>query len=143
MVSTEPVSLATTIIMIFPMMYFGIATLTFFLAKMTDPVATWLLRGLFNTYFRVVAVLCAISALAFLHAGKPVVSLGLAAVVMLAIYARRWFVGHMDAEIAARDAGNAEATRRLRRLHVGGIAYNLAQMAAIIASIPSMLGPVA
>ncbi len=136
MVSTDGLSLAATIIMIFPMMYFLIATLTFFLAKMTDPVATWLLRGLFNTYFRVVTVLCAIAALTFLRVGKLGIVLELVVVVALAVFARRWFVGGMDAAIAARDAGDGTAPRRIRRFHVGGIAYNAVQMAIIIASIP-------
>ena len=143
MVSTDGLSLAATIIMIFPMMYFFIATLTFFLARMTDPVATWLLRGLFNTYFHVVAVLCAIAALTFLRVGKFAIVLELATVVALAILARRWFVGGMDAAIAARDAGDASAPRRIRRFHVGGIAYNAVQMAIIIASIPVMFADAA
>lgn len=142
MVSTDGLSLAATIILIFPMMYFFIATLTFFLAKMTDPVATWLLRGLFNTYFRVVAVLCAVGALTFLRAGKPAIVLELTFVVVLAIVARRWFIGRMDAAIAARDGGDPQGPRDLRRLHVGGIAYNLVQLSAIIASIPTMFGQI-
>ncbi len=143
MVSTDGLSLAATIILLFPMMYFFIATLTFFLAKMTDPVATWLLRGLFNVYFRVVAVLCALGALAFLRAGKPLIMAELALVVALAIAARVWFVSRMDAQIAARDAGDLTAPRNLRRLHVGGILYNVVQMALIIASIPTMFAEAA
>lgn len=45
MVSTDGLSLAATIILIFPMIYFACATLTFFLAKMSDPIATRLLGG--------------------------------------------------------------------------------------------------
>ena len=143
MISTDGLSLAATIILIFPMLYFMIATLTFFLAKMSDPTATWLLRGLFNVYFRVVAVLGAIAALAFLRAQKPLVAIGLAAAAGAAILARRWFLSRFDERIAARDAGDPGALRSLRGLHVGGILYNLAQISALVGSINAMFADAA
>ncbi len=143
MVSTDGLSLAATIILMFPMIYFTFATPTFFLAKMSDPVATWLLRGLFSVYFRVVMALGAIGSLAFIRAGKPVVALELAIIVVLAFFAGRFFIQRMDAQITARDAGDPGAAGTLRRLHVGGILYNLTQLGLIIASIPYMFGSTA
>ena len=138
MVSTDGFSLAATIILIFPMIYFAFATLTFFLAKMSDPIATRLLRGLFHVYFRVVVVLCSIGAIAFVRAGKPDVVLGLVMIVALAFLVGRFFVRQLDAQILARDAGDPRATRSLRRIHVGGLLYNLVQLGVIMASVPHM-----
>jgi hypothetical protein len=42
----------------------------------------------------------------------------------------------MDAELSARDAGDADAVRRLRRLHWGGMLCNAIQLVAIVGSIP-------
>jgi hypothetical protein len=42
----------------------------------------------------------------------------------------------MDAQLRARDAGDADAARRLRRLHWGGMLSNAVQLVAIVASIP-------
>ena len=42
----------------------------------------------------------------------------------------------MDAQLSARDAGDADAVRRLRRLHWGGMLCNAIQLVAIVASIP-------
>ena len=134
--SANEAALAALILLLFPMLYFLIASLTFFLAKLQDPVVTRLLRGLFHTYFTAVGVLGAIGTLAFLLAGRPMVATALAAIAALAVAARGWFLHHVDAWIRARDAGNAEAVRRLRRLHLGGIAYNAVQLAVLVLSIP-------
>ena len=39
-------TLLAIVILLFPMLYFLIASLAFFLRKMSDPVVTWMLRGL-------------------------------------------------------------------------------------------------
>jgi hypothetical protein len=42
----------------------------------------------------------------------------------------------LDAELVARDAGDADAVRKLRRLHWGGMLCNAVQLVAIVAAIP-------
>jgi hypothetical protein len=134
--STDGFSLAATIILIFPMLYFLVASPTFLLARLEDPVVTWLLRGLFSFHFRAVSIACLIGAVAFAMAGRPVVAVAIALIAGLAVYARRWFLLRLDAQMHARDAGDAEAVRNLRRLHWGGMAYNAAQFGVIVAGIP-------
>jgi hypothetical protein len=134
--TADSLSLATIIILLFPMMYFFLASLTFFLRTMSDPVVTWLLRGLFDTYFLALAACGALGVLAFLAAGRPGIAAGLALVGGVALGARRWFLGRLDAAITGRDTGDAAAPERLRRLHVGGIFYNAVQASLAIASIP-------
>ena len=135
--------LLVTVILLFPMFYFAIVSLTFFLRRFDDPTVTWMLRGLFSLYFRVVEGCCWLAAAVFALAGRPAPVLGLAILLGCTIAARRWFLGHMDSELRARDAGDARATGRLRRLHVGGILYNATQGAAVIAAIPMLLAPAA
>jgi hypothetical protein len=133
--TTNGFALLATIILMFPMLYFLVASPTFLLRPLSDPVVTWMLRGLFNVYFLVVSVTCGIATMAFLLAGRPLVAIGTGAVAALAIAARRWFVSRMDAELRVRDAGDATAVRRLRRLHVAGMAYNAVQFAVIVGSV--------
>ncbi len=137
MTATE-LALASTILLLFPMLYFAIASLTFFLAKLRDPVVTRLLRGLFNTYFGAVMVLASVGALAFLAARRVEVTAVLGLTAALAFLARGWFLARLDAQIRARDAGDADAVRALRRLHLGGIGYNAVQLAMLVASIPRL-----
>ncbi len=134
--SANEAALAALILLLFPMLYFLIASLTFFLAKLQDPVVTRLLRGLFQTYFTAVGVLGALGALAFALSGRGIGAAALALLAALAVTARGWFLRHLDTWIRARDAGDPMAVRRLRRLHLGGIAYNAVQFAGIVASIP-------
>ncbi|MCX7324142.1 MAG: hypothetical protein NTZ14_06825 [Hyphomicrobiales bacterium] len=101
-------------------------------------MATRLLRGLFHVCFRVVVVLCSVGAVAFARAGKPDVAIGLVLIVAMALLVGRFFVRQLDAQIAASDASDPQATRSPRRLHVGGLLYNLVQLGAIIASVPHM-----
>jgi hypothetical protein len=134
--STDGFSLAATIILLFPMLYFLVASPTFLLAKFEDPVVTWLLRGMFSFHFRAVSVVCLIGVVAFAMAGRPVVAIGIGLIAALAVFARTWFLQQMDAQLSARDAGDADAVRRLRRLHWGGMAYNATQFGAVVAGIP-------
>jgi hypothetical protein len=42
----------------------------------------------------------------------------------------------MDAELRARDAGDRDAVRRLRRLHWVGMVCNVLQLALVVLSVP-------
>lgn len=117
------------------MIYFFFTSFTFLLAKFSDPVVTWLLRGLFNTYFLAVVGCSAAGLLAFLLAERPGIAAGTALVAVAAIGARRWFLRRLDTQIRARDAGDVHAVRQLRRLHVGGMLYNGVQSVIVLASI--------
>jgi hypothetical protein len=133
--TAESYALAATVVLLLPMLYFLFASITFLLAKLSDPVATWLLRGLFATYFAAVLASSAIGILAFVAAGRPGIAAGIGVAGGVAIGARRWFLRQLDARFRARDAGDAAAVRQLRRLHLGGMAYNAVQCGVIIASI--------
>jgi hypothetical protein len=133
--TADGLSLAATIILILPMMYCFVATPTFLLRPLSDPVVTWLLRGVFNVGFWLVDLFGAASAVAFLAAGRPPVTVALGLLASLAVLVRHWLLRRMDADLGARDAGDPKAVRRLRRLHWGGMAYNAAQLAAVVANI--------
>lgn len=133
-------ALAATILLLFPMLYFLIASLTFFLAKLRDPVVTRMLRGLFATCFAAFALLGGLAALAFLASGALPAALTLGLAAALAAQARSWFLRRIDQAVRARDSGEPDAVGRLRRLHLAGMGYNAAQLALFVASIPRMLG---
>jgi len=129
-------SLATTIIFLLPMFYFLIASPTFLLAKLEDPVVTWLLRGLFNMHFVLITIAGSLGTFAFLLASRLLIAAGLGVTVAVGLQARQWFLGRFDSQIRARDAGDAGAVRELRRLHWRGMAYNAGQFALILSGIP-------
>ena len=141
MMTPDPVILAATVILLLPMGYLLLAAPAFLLVRLDIPPVTTLLRGMFATYFIVLAVAAAVGALAYAAEGRFAIASGAALICALAITARPWFLARMDAELALRDAGDPQAVRRLRRLHWGGMAFNAMQCLAIVGSIPFITGP--
>jgi hypothetical protein len=131
----DPVVLFATVILLVPMGYFLLAAPAFLLVKLDIPPVTQLMRGMFSVYFRILAIAGVIATLAFALEGR-LAAIGIAVIAAFAVSARRWFLRRMDAELSARDAGDADAVRKLRRLHWGGMLCNAVQLVAIVAAIP-------
>ncbi len=134
----EPIALFAAVILLLPMGYFLLQSPAFLLVRLENPTVLRLLRGMFNVYFIVLAVAGAVGALSFASAGRPVTAGAIALIMAFAILARRWFLAHIDAEIGARNAGDPDASRRLRRLHWGGMLCNAVQFAVVVAEIPNL-----
>jgi hypothetical protein len=132
----DPIVLFASVILLLPMAYFFLQAPAFLLVKLDNPTVTRLLRGMFSVYFLVVAVTGAIGTLSFAVAGRPAFAVGIALIMAFAVLARRWFLEHMDADLGARDAGDPDAVRRLRRLHWAGMLCNALQFAIVLAGIP-------
>ncbi len=137
----DPVVLAATVILLFPMGFFLMSAPAFLLVKLDIPQVTQLLRGLFSAYFLMVSIAGAVGTIAFALTGRLLFAIGIGLIAAFAIWARRWFLRHMDAELTARDAGDPGAVRRLRRLHWGGMLCNAVQLVAILASLPYAAAP--
>ena len=132
----DNVALFATIILLLPMIYFLLAAPAFLLVKLDIQEVARLLRGMFSAYFLMMIIAGTIGAVAFALTGRLGSAIGISLLAAFAVWARRWFIRHMDAELRARDAGDADAPRRLRRLHWGGMLCNAVQLVAIMASLP-------
>ncbi|QPF93651.1 hypothetical protein [Bradyrhizobium commune] len=132
----DAVAVAALVILLFPMGYFLLASPAFLLVKLDIPPVTQLLRGMFNIQFRMIGATGVLATVAFLVAGRPLFAIGIGLIASLAIWGRGWFMKRMDDQLSARDAGDADAVRRLRRLHWSGMLCNAALVAALVASIP-------
>jgi len=129
-------ALAAFIILLLPMLYFFMTSPTFLLVKLDIPQVSRMLRGHFSGYFLILSVAGAIGTVAFTVAGRPLIAIVIGMIAAFAVWARRWFLQEWDAQLDARDAGDAGAVRRLRRLHWGGMLCNAIQLAVIVGSIP-------
>jgi hypothetical protein len=132
----DPVLLFATVILLLPMGYCLLAAPAFLLVRLDIPPVTMLLRGLFNSYFLVLAIAGVIGTIAFAVEGRLAGAVGVGFIAAFAVVVRRWFLRRMDADLNARDAGDPDAVRRLRRLHWGGMLYNAVGLVAIVGSIP-------
>jgi hypothetical protein len=133
------VPLYATIMLMFSMIYFLLAAPAFLLVRLDIQPVAQLLRAMFNGYFLMVITAGVIATLAFAVAGRLVFAIGVGLIAAFAVSARRWFLRQMDAELSARDAGDADAARRLRRLHWGGMLCNAVQLVAVVGSIPYIM----
>jgi hypothetical protein len=132
----DGIALAAVVILLFPMGYFLLAAPAFLLVKLDIPQVAQLLRGMFNAHFLMVSIAGAIGTVAFVVAGRPAFALVMALIAAFAFWARPWFLQQWDAQVGARDAGDADAVRRLRRMHWGGMLTNAVQVVAVVAAIP-------
>ena len=132
----EFIAFYATVILLFPMAYFLLAAPTFLLVRLDIQPVALLLRGLFNAYFIMMTIAGAIGTVAYAMTGRLVFAIAVGLLVAFAVSARRWFLRKMDVQLSARDAGDADAPRRLRRLHWGGMLCNAVQLVAIMASLP-------
>jgi hypothetical protein len=134
--SPDGAALAAIVILIFPMGYFFLASPAFLLVKLDIPPVTQLLRGMFNAHFLMTSVAGVVGTVVFAVTGRPVFAIGIGVIAAYAIWSRRWFLRQWDVQLSARDAGDADAVRRLRRLHWSGMLSNAIQLFAIVGSIP-------
>jgi hypothetical protein len=130
----DNVALFATIILLLPMIYFLLAAPAFLLVRLDIPSVAQLLRAMFNGYFLTLAIAGAVGTIAVAVAGRLVLAIGIGLVAAFAASSRRWFLRRMDARLA----GDADAVRRLRRLHWGGMLSNAIQLAAVVACIPNI-----
>ena len=134
--TSNAAALAASIILLFPMGYFFLASPAFLFVKLDIPQVTQLLRGMINIQFVMMSIAGAIGTLAFALAGHPAFAVATGLVAALAIAGRRRFLGQMDAQLNARDSGDREAVRRLRRLHWAGMLCNAVLLIAFVGSLP-------
>jgi hypothetical protein len=131
----DNVALFAAIILLLPMIYFLLAAPAFLLVRLDIPPVALLLRAMFNGYFLTLTSAGVIGMIAVAVAGRLVLAIGIGLIAAFAASLRRWFLQQMDARLSERDEGNADAVRRLRRLHWGGMLSNAVQLAAVVASI--------
>ena len=132
----DNVALFATIILLLPMVYLLLAAPAFLLVKLDIRPVAQLLRAMFNGYFLTLAVAGVIGTIAVVADGRLLLAMGIGLITAVAVSSRRWFLEQMDAGLSDRDAGDADAARRLRRLHWGGMLSNAVQLAIVVACIP-------
>ena len=118
------------------MIYFLLAAPAFLLVRLDIKPVAQLLRAMFSGYFLTLSIAGAVGAMAVAAEGRLVLAIGIGLVTAVAASSRRWFLRQMDAGISERTAGDADAARRLRRLHWGGMLSNAIQLAVIVPCIP-------
>lgn len=128
-----PVALAllATVFLLISMGFFALGSLPLLVLKHDTPLDARFIRGLFAVYYAAVKVTGAAAAIAYAFAQKPDFALGMAGVVALAFTLRRTIVTRMDQLRATMTATDAAGITRFRRLHIGGMLFNVIQLGTV------------
>jgi pterin-4a-carbinolamine dehydratase len=130
---------ATIVILLVWMGFFMLGSLPLMILKHDTPLDARFIRGLFDVYYKAVMVVAALGVIAHALVHRPVITLVMAGVGVIAMVSRRVVLVHMDRLRATMTATDAASIRSFRRWHVLGMALNVAQLLAICASLPFVL----
>lgn len=124
-------ALFSTVLALVCMGYFMLGSLPLLVLEHDTPLDSRFIRGMFNLYYKALPVLAAFGAVSYALARQPWFAAGMATILGLTLVARRIVLGAMDAVRANLTASDAEAIARFRRIHMGGMALNAAQLLAL------------
>ena len=127
------------VIVLFSLLYFLCASIPFLFVRLDVPEVARLFRGLFNAYFRMVAVTGFVASTIFAISGRPAFMAGTLLLAAGALAMRRWTLQRIDAQQEAFQTGDNAAMRRLRMVHWGGMLANIAVVALVIGSVRYIL----
>jgi hypothetical protein len=130
---------AITIVLL-PMFYLLLAAPAFLLVRLNVTPVARLLRGMFNSYFIVLALAGAVGLVAVATAGRLGLVVCFALLTALAMASRHLFLQRAQFGID-QDTIDDEIARRLRRLHWSGMLSNAALLAAVLLCIPYLVTP--
>ena len=125
------VAMSSTVALLMWMGFYFMGSLSLLILKHDTPLDARFIRGLFDVYYRAVMVTAALGTVGYALSDRPVIALVMLGLAGLVGFCRRWIVGLMDSVRIAILAGDASAIPRFRRLHVGGMMLNAAQLAVI------------
>jgi hypothetical protein len=128
-------ALFSTVLALVCMGYFMLGSLPLLVLEHDTPLDANFIRGMFNLYYRALPVIAGFAAVSFALAGKPGFAAGMVLILAITLVARRVVLQALDAARASITPENAQAIARFRRVHIGGMALNAAQLVALGVSL--------
>ena len=125
------VALIATVGLLITMGFFMLGSLPLLVLKHDTPLDARFIRGLFHYYYRALTVTATVATAGYGFAGKPVFSLGMCAILALSLLMHRAVVSRMDRVRGEMTATDKLAIARFRRLHIGGMLFNVVQLGTV------------
>ncbi len=125
-------ALVPTILLLMSLGFFVLGSTPLLILKHDTAMDSRVIRQVFNYCYGLVAVIAVVACAGVAFSGRAGMAAGLATIAILAFTARRWVLARMDALRTTMHDGDAQAVRRFRGLHVGAIAFNAAQLVAVV-----------
>jgi hypothetical protein len=133
------VPLYAMIVVLFSLIYFGLASIPFLFVPLDNPDVSRLFRGLFSVYFRMVGFTALPAMAAFAASGRMALAAGMLLLSATAFVLRRWMLQRIDVQQSAWRSGDARAMRRLRWIHWSSMLGNLLVIVGVASGVPPTL----
>ena len=120
---------------VFTLMAMGVSVLSstpLLILKHDVPMDSRVIRQVFHYSYRLVTIMAAASSLAFALADRPLLSMAMACIAVIALTLHRVLLGRMDSLRTTMHDGDTAAISRFRKLHVTGVALNLTQLVLLV-----------
>lgn len=124
-----------TVAMLVTTAYFIMGGLPLLVLKHDTHLDSRFVRGFFNLYYKAAVFTASAAALSYAFAGMPIVSVGAAALALIALYLWRKIIPKMDLLGAQIQVDDMNAIRGFRRTHLSALAFNLLQLVLIVWSL--------
>lgn len=126
--------LYAVILVLFSLLYFCLASISFLLVRLDIPEVSRLFRGLFNVYFWMVGVSGLFAAAVLAASGRLTFTAAMLVLAATAMAVRSRVLQSIDRQQAAWQAGDTAAMRRLRLIHWGSMLANIFIIATLSGS---------
>jgi hypothetical protein len=133
------VPLYAIVIVLFSLIYFSWASISFLLVRLDSPDVSRLFRGLFNVYFWMVGCTGLVATAVFAASGRMAFTAAMLLLAATAMAVRRRVLQLIDAQQTASQSGDTAAMRRLRLIHWGGMLANIVILVTVASSVRFIL----
>jgi hypothetical protein len=128
------VPLYALVVVLFSLIYFSLASISFLLVGLEIPEVSQLFRGLFNVYFWMVGATSLLATAVFAVSGRMAFTAAMLLLATSAMAVRSRVLPLIDAQQAAWQSGDTTAMRRLRIIHWGGMLANIVILSTLASS---------
>ena len=133
------VPLYAVVIVMFSLIYFALASISFLLVRLDIPEVARLFRGLFNIYFWMVVVTGLVAVAVFAASGRMAFTAAMLLLAATAMAVRNRVLQLIDTQQTALESGDTTAMQRLRLIHWGGMLANIVILATVASGVRFIL----
>jgi len=127
----KTIALVSTVLLLMSLGFSVLGSTPLLILKHDVAMDSRVVRQVFHYCYRLVTVVAAVGSAAYAFVGRPVLSVAIGAVAVVAIAMHHWLLTRMDSLRATMHDGDAAALAHFRKLHITGIAVNATQLVAM------------
>jgi hypothetical protein len=127
----KTIALVSTVLLLMSLGFSVLGSTPLLILKHDVAMDSRVVRQVFHYCYRLVTVVAIVGSAAYAFAGRPLLSLGIGCVAVMAIAMHHWLLTRMDALRSTMHDGDTAALSRFRKLHIAAIAINAVQLVAM------------